>query len=126
MATRHEAELSGRITGALIRNGMSEPDACETAAVVMSVLASGEPRAAVVVGAGLVSTAREAPRGDGDCPACLSGYHGLCHGTLNDGTLCDCAQVGHPRPLPLHRTEAGYPRCSTCDGGGCPDCTDPA
>ena len=30
------------------------------------------------------------------------------------------------RPLPLHRTEAGYPRCSTCDGGGCPDCTDPA
>lgn len=31
-----------------------------------------------------------------------------------------------PRPLPLHRTEAGYPNCSTCDGGGCPDCTDPA
>lgn len=30
------------------------------------------------------------------------------------------------RPLPLHRTEAGYPRCSTCDGGGCLDCTDPA
>lgn len=30
------------------------------------------------------------------------------------------------RPLPLHRTEAGYPNCSTCDGGGCPDCTDPA
>ena len=29
-------------------------------------------------------------------------------------------------PLPIHRTEAGYPRCSTCDGGGCPDCTDPA
>jgi hypothetical protein len=28
--------------------------------------------------------------------------------------------------LPLHRTEAGYPSCSTCDGGGCPDCTDPA
>jgi hypothetical protein len=28
--------------------------------------------------------------------------------------------------LPLHRTEAGYPRCSTCDGGGCLDCTDPA
>lgn len=28
--------------------------------------------------------------------------------------------------LPLHRTEAGYPNCSTCDGGGCPDCTDPA
>ena len=30
-----------------------------------------------------------------------------------------------PEPLPLHRTEAGYPNCSTCDGGGCPDCTDP-
>ena len=29
-------------------------------------------------------------------------------------------------PLPLHRTEAGYPHCSTCDGGGCLDCTDPA
>jgi hypothetical protein len=28
--------------------------------------------------------------------------------------------------LPLHRTEAGYPNCSTCDGGGCPDCTDPS
>ena len=28
--------------------------------------------------------------------------------------------------LPLHRTEAGYPSCATCDGGGCPDCTDPA
>ena len=27
-------------------------------------------------------------------------------------------------PLPLHRTEAGYPHCSTCEGGGCPDCTD--
>lgn len=26
--------------------------------------------------------------------------------------------------LPIHRTEAGYPYCSTCDGGGCPDCTD--
>lgn len=31
-----------------------------------------------------------------------------------------------PGPLPLHRTEAGGPSCSTCDGGGCPDCTDPA
>ena len=28
--------------------------------------------------------------------------------------------------LPSHRTEVGYPNCSTCDGGGCPDCTDPA
>jgi hypothetical protein len=30
------------------------------------------------------------------------------------------------RYLPIHRTEAGYPNCATCDGGGCPDCTDPA
>ena len=28
------------------------------------------------------------------------------------------------RSLPLHRAEAGWPRCATCDGGGCPDCTD--
>lgn len=31
-----------------------------------------------------------------------------------------------PFDLPLHRTEAGYPNCATCDGGGCYDCTDPA
>lgn len=38
-------------------------------------------------------------------------------------------QIAHANDrwnLPLHRTEAGYPNCSTCDGGGCPDCTDPA
>ena len=35
---------------------------------------------------------------------------------------CDSA-----RPtLPLLRTEAVWPSCSTCDGGGCHDCTDPA
>ena len=34
--------------------------------------------------------------------------------------------LGTPAPLPIHRTEASYPNCSTCDGGGCPDCTDPA
>lgn len=28
--------------------------------------------------------------------------------------------------LPVHRTEAGWPNCATCDGGGCHDCTDPA
>lgn len=27
--------------------------------------------------------------------------------------------------LPIHRTEAGFPRCATCDGGGCYDCTRP-
>lgn len=31
-----------------------------------------------------------------------------------------------PPSLPLHRTEAGTIRCATCDGGGCPDCTDPS
>lgn len=56
--------------------------------------------------------------------------------------MCDCFVLTHPdspfdlhpedfvvnevRELPIHRTEAGYPRCSTCDGGGCLDCTDPA
>ena len=42
---------------------------------------------------------------------------------------CDLCERGGDRalrPLPLHRTEAGYPNCSTCDGGGCLDCTDPA
>lgn len=38
----------------------------------------------------------------------------------DDGILTPIAE------LPIHRTEAGWPRCSTCDGGGCPDCTDPA
>lgn len=28
--------------------------------------------------------------------------------------------------LPIHRTEAGWPNCATCDGGGCLDCTDSA
>ncbi|MBO0811574.1 MAG: hypothetical protein J2P23_05960 [Microlunatus sp.] len=33
----------------------------------------------------------------------------------------------NPDGLPLHRTEANYGvSCSTCDDGGCPDCTDPA
>lgn len=26
--------------------------------------------------------------------------------------------------IPMHRTEAGWPNCSTCDGGGCHDCTE--
>lgn len=39
------------------------------------------------------------------------------------GAVChDCAQ----KELPIHRTEAGWPRCATCEGGGCHDCTDPA
>lgn len=38
------------------------------------------------------------------------------------------AQWAEDHPLPLHRTQATWPQwsCSTCDGGGCPDCTDPA
>jgi len=35
-------------------------------------------------------------------------------------------ELSAPPVLPIHRTEAGYPRCSTCDGGACYDCTDPA
>ena len=37
-----------------------------------------------------------------------------------------CSRARYEPTLPIHRTEAGWPRCSTCDGGGCPDCTDPA
>lgn len=37
-----------------------------------------------------------------------------------------CDRKPEPHPLPIHRTEAGYPRCATCDGGGCLDCTDPS
>ena len=44
--------------------------------------------------------------------------------TLTVGSKWDDAAA--LRVLPVHRTEAGYPNCSTCDGGGCPDCTDPA
>ena len=40
--------------------------------------------------------------------------------------ICGAPDPTKEWSLPLHRTEAGYPRCSTCDGGGCPDCTDPA
>lgn len=32
------------------------------------------------------------------------------------------------RGLPIHRSDATFPMesCATCEGGGCPDCTDPA
>lgn len=37
------------------------------------------------------------------------------------------AKEPQPPSLPIHRTEANHGIiCSTCDGGGCPDCTDPA
>ena len=36
------------------------------------------------------------------------------------------AEPGGQVEMPLSRTEAGPSNCSTCDGGGCPDCTDPA
>lgn len=41
-------------------------------------------------------------------------------------TLTRAIAEAEAQPLPIHRTEAGYPNCSTCDGGGCPDCTDSA
>lgn len=50
----------------------------------------------------------------------------LCPDRMAAGQVAERAEVRAARPLPLHRTEAGYPRCSTCDGGGCPDCTDPS
>lgn len=40
MTTYHEASLSGAITQACLDNGMSVPDACETAAVVLPVVAT--------------------------------------------------------------------------------------
>lgn len=36
------------------------------------------------------------------------------------------ADLTEVEELPIHRTEAGHPSCATCEGGGCPDCTDPA
>lgn len=45
-------------------------------------------------------------------------------GTDTGGPCCQCCY--DVQRLPIHRTEAGWPRCATCDGGGCPDCTDPA
>lgn len=70
-----------------------------------------------------VLCARDRPCSDHDDPACPR-----C-GQAMVGTV-DCAycleNTPQPDSLPLHRTEAGWPRCSTCDGGGCPDCTDPA
>lgn len=53
-------------------------------------------------------------------------HSGICRECGQWLLICD----GHEREkgptLPIHRTEAGRPRCSTCDGGGCLDCTDPA
>ncbi|AXH49797.1 thioredoxin domain [Gordonia phage Pleakley] len=43
-----------------------------------------------------------------------------------DDMIAEMEAAGPVPDLPLHRTEAGHPDCSTCDGGGCPDCTDPA
>lgn len=39
---------------------------------------------------------------------------------------CDAHPGADEHRLHLHRTEATTPRgsCSTCSGGGCPDCTD--
>lgn len=51
---------------------------------------------------------------------CVSG----CLSNEGDGGTASAGEEG--QALPLHRTEAGWPNCSTCDGGGCPDCTDPA
>ena len=41
---------------------------------------------------------------------------------------CRCCSEISELPVPLHRTETTTPwgSCSTCDGGGCHDCTEPA
>ena len=47
--------------------------------------------------------------------------------TLDD--LMDAQEELHAlnEPFPIHRTQATHGMtCSTCDSGGCPDCTDPA
>jgi hypothetical protein len=63
-------------------------------------------------------------------------HHPPCPGGCgNLADECGCARpnllgsmtISEPiGSLPIHRTEAGWPNCSTCDGGGCFDCTDPA
>jgi hypothetical protein len=67
---------------------------------------------------------------DAQCRFGYTEYDGAryCHehgGFLEPGVQSLRCRLAPP-PLPIHRTEAGYPRCSTCDGGGCLDCTDPA
>ena len=54
---------------------------------------------------------------------CSAHFDGL-HFDERNGKRWPIEKGSEVPPLPLHRTEAGYPNCSTCDGGGCPDCTD--
>lgn len=66
-------------------------------------------------------------------PECRAGKCSNCDGAAWDDRLdaevpdsCSC-EHHRPSPLPLHRTEANVGIvCGTCEGGGCPDCTDPA
>jgi hypothetical protein len=51
---------------------------------------------------------------------CLVRWHGPT--LIGPDGFTRLAGERHPSPLPLHRTEAGYPNCATCDGGGCLDC----
>jgi hypothetical protein len=48
------------------------------------------------------------------------------YGNDPEDEFCHCELVALVRADERARAEAGWPRCSTCDGGGCPDCTDPA
>lgn len=56
---------------------------------------------------------------------CSTGYQVL-DGVDINATAYDAHPGADERRLPLHRTEAAIPwgPCSTCEGGGCPDCTD--
>lgn len=66
--------------------------------------------------------------GFGYCVNCGSTRSGLCPAKRSEHPVIWAREARRlePHPLPIHRTEAGYPNCSTCDGGGCYDCTDPA
>ena len=62
--------------------------------------------------------------------------HRALHGSVDDPVTSDAWEYvaeeiikrrrNAAQSLPLHRIAAGIPDVSTCDGGGCPDCTDPA
>jgi hypothetical protein len=56
--------------------------------------------------------------------------HGAFTSCVDPHGMCSTAKERwrwrREKALPIHRTEAGWPRCSTCDGGGCLDCTDSA
>lgn len=90
-------------------------DACADTAESLP-LGSGQPSFALAIANEVLD---ERPKAEAAAPPKWADLYGI------DPDYCDGKPV-EVRPLPVHRTEAGYPRCATCDGGGCLDCTDPA